>query len=339
MLDSAPDHEQIGQVVRRLRRDRGLTQEDLASRIQRSRSLVQQIENGTRTPPQDVREKLSSVLGEPLPSLGSDDSGQELSDLRMRFNILLGKDPTAVARCLEIAEYLIDFASVPDGLRPFGDIAERQLEQAEDVLAQIPSGTLQVRDWNTVNDWTSVLRYAKHMVRAIHVSHLGNVTGDSGDEYIEELARLAQSEVSVRRLFVIDAVEEIFPHEIGLRQQARAGVETLLINRRFAPNAPGMLVIDDRYLARGEYNFTGTERSASRFSTLKHDIQFATRAFEKLYHLGKSGRFVEVNRILERPELREQQWLNEETRTLFHGALREAWAQADADSPTGDSSW
>lgn len=333
MPDSAPDGEQIGRVVRQLRKERGLTQEDLAARIGRSRSLIQQIENGTRTPPQDIREQLSSALGEPLPSPDANTSGQGESDLRMRFNILLGKDSAAAARSLAIAEYLIDAAAVPDALRPFRDIAERQLEQAEDILVQIPSGTAQVREWNTVNDWLIVLRHAQHTVRAIHASQLGNVAGDSGEEYLEELARLAQSNISVRRLYVIDAIEDVFAHKIGLWQQARAGVEIWLINRRFAPNAPGMLVIDDRYLARGEYDFTGQERIATRFSTLKHDIQSATRSFEKLYDQRKSGLFVEVNEILQRPEFREQQRPDTETRKLFRDALRQAWDMADADSP------
>ncbi|MFD6463842.1 hypothetical protein, partial [Streptomyces roseolus] len=49
-----------------------------------------------------------------------------------------------------------------------------------------------------------------------------------------------------------------------------------------------------------------------------------------LYELRRSGQFVEVNEILRRPEFRNQQRPDAETRKLFRDALRQAWAQADA---------
>ncbi|MGX1805993.1 helix-turn-helix domain-containing protein [Nocardia sp. NPDC055321] len=335
MSDSPAGEEQIGQVIRRLRKERGLTQADLAAGVGRSRSLIQQIENGTRIPPQDVREHLSSLLGEALSAPGAQDTDRASNELRMQFNVLLGKDPVAVARAMAIAQNLIDAAAIPEPYVPLREIAERQLEQAEEVLQQVPSGNAQVREWNTVHDWLTVLRRARTSVRAIQTADLGTITGDVGDEYLQEIVRLAQAGVSVRRLYVVDAIEDVFAYGIGLWRQARAGVDASLVDRRFAPNAPSMLVVDDGYVVRGDYDFSRRERSATRFSALKHDIQFAIRGFDKLAGFRASGKLVDINDIVRLPELAGYQQLDEKGQGLFRAALRRAWEQAGSDSDHG----
>lgn len=52
--------EPIGAMIRRLRKERGLTQKALADKAKCSRSQIQQIESGTRVPQLSLRETLSA---------------------------------------------------------------------------------------------------------------------------------------------------------------------------------------------------------------------------------------------------------------------------------------
>ncbi|MBL1078216.1 helix-turn-helix transcriptional regulator [Nocardia sp. 2] len=331
MSRSASDGEPVGERVRRLRKDRDLTQQQLADLVAVSRSLVQQIENGKRIPPLALRERLSAALGEQL--LTGQEAGDVGSDLRMRFNILLGKDPQTVERVLDIAQSLVDAASARDTVEPLREIAERQLERAEEVLTQIPSGSAQVWEWNTIHDWLTVLGRARDSVCAIHTADLGTISGDVGDDYHERILQLAGDAVEVRRLYVIDKIDDVFPYEDKLWQQARTGVETVLVPRELAPNAQSMLVVDESYVATGEYAYSRRERIVTRFSSLKHDIQFAIRRFEQLYKLRSAGMAIAVNDVIADASLtRYHSLAQDDCRNGFRAALRQAWARA-GESP------
>ncbi|WP_067828168.1 helix-turn-helix transcriptional regulator [Nocardia inohanensis] len=335
MSRSTSEGEPVGTLVRRLRKERDLTQAQLATRVGCSRSLVQQIENNTRIPPLALRERLSSVLGERLPT-GVEESDGDIatSELRMRFNILLGKDPDVVSRVLAVAQSLVDAAGARGEVEPLRSIAERQLERAEEVLTQIPSGSATVWEWNTINDWLTVLGRAETAICAIHTADLGTIGGDVGDEYHQEILRLAGAGVSVRRLYVVDAIDDVVPYEDKLWQQVRAGVETVLINRAFASNAQSMLIVDESYVATGEYDMGRRERVATRFSALKHDVQFSQRRFNKLYELRSAGMALVVNDVAARPELaRYQRLAQDDCRALFRAGLRRAWGETNGESP------
>ncbi|QLY30556.1 helix-turn-helix domain-containing protein [Nocardia huaxiensis] len=331
MSRSTPDAEPVGERVRKLRKDRDLTQQELADLVGVSRSLVQQIENGKRIPPLALRERLSSALGEQL--LTGQEAGDAGSDLRMRFNILLGKDPAVVERVLVIAQSLVDAASARDTVEPLREIAERQLERAEEVLTQIPSGSAQVWEWNTIHDWLTVLGRARNSVRAIHTADLGTIGGDVGEDYHEKILQLAADSVEVRRLYVIDSIDDVFPYEDKLWQQARNRVETVLVPRELAPNAQSMLVVDESYVATGEYAYSRRERIVTRFSSLKHDIQFAIRRFDQLYKLANAGMAIAVDEVIAHADLaRYRSLAQDDCRTEFRAALRRAWVQA-GESP------
>ncbi|WP_067539713.1 helix-turn-helix domain-containing protein [Nocardia crassostreae] len=334
MSRSASDGEQVGKLVRRLREERRLTQQALADQTGCSRSLIQQIENGTRVPPLALQERLSSVLGERLPTEGTETAADlATSELRMRFSILLGKDPAAVERVLSIGESIVNANAARTEVEPLRYIAERQLERAEEVLTQIPSGSATVWEWNTINDWLTVLSRAQQGICAIHTADLGAISGDVGDEYHAEILRLAGADVWVRRLYVLDNIDDVESYEDKLWQQVRAGVETVLVNRRFASNAQGMLIVDESYVATGEYDYARRERVATRFSALKHDIQFAQTRFNKLYDLRSDGMALVVNDIVALPQLAGYQRLGQDDcRTLFRTALRQAW-NTDAGEP------
>ncbi|GAB4583664.1 multiprotein-bridging factor 1 family protein [Nocardia sp. NPDC127526] len=338
MSRSASDGEQVGKLVRRLREERRLTQQALADQTGCSRSLIQQIENGTRVPPLALRERLSSVLGERLPTAGTEtDADLAGSELRMRFSILLGKDPAAVERVLTIAESIVNANAARAEVAPLRFIAERQLERAEEVLTQIPSGSATVWEWNTINDWLAVLGRAQQAICAIHTADLGTISGDVGDEYHAEILRLAGAGVWVRRLYVLDDIADVESYEDKLWQQVRAGVETVLVNRRFASNAQSMLIVDENYVATGEYDYARRERVATRFSALKHDIQFAQTRFNKLYDLRSVGMALVVNDIAALPQLAAFQRLGQDDcRNLFRTALRQAWNDEGEPPVEGD---
>lgn len=321
------DSERIGDVVRRLRIERGYTQASLASKADCSRSLIQQIENGTRIPPMALRERLSLALGEELP--GESDSaeadGSAYYDLRMRFNVLLGKDPQLVERALGIAQRLIDSAGARDDIEPLRLIADRQLERAEEILAQIPSRSATVWEWNTVLDWLTILGQATHSVRAIHTADLGTIGGDVGDDYHQAILRLADEGHDVRRMYVLDAIDDVAAYEDKLWRQVRAGVVSILVKREHARNAQSMLVVDERYVAVGEYDYSRQARVATRFSALKHDVEFAVRRFEKLYDLTRDGSAIVVNDILAGELARYDRLTDDGCRELFRAALAERW--------------
>ncbi|MGV9665591.1 helix-turn-helix transcriptional regulator [Nocardia niigatensis] len=327
MSGSASDGERIGAVIKRLRRQRNLTQEALAERVGCSRSLIQQIENGKRTPPRPQREKLSAVLGERLPGLGDETPAEAASsDLRIRFDILLDRRPEIAARVLSLAQSLAALDDTSEELVPLREIAERQLARAEEVLIQIPSGSVVVREWNTVNDWLSVLVRARERICAIHTADLGAIGGDVGDEYHRAILARARSGVSVQRVYVLDDVSGVIPYEDKLWQQVKAKVETTLVKRDFAPNAQGMLIVDDSYVLAGDYDFRRRERDSSRFSSLWHDVQTAHRKFTHLRELRSDGMALGVNDLVERTGLARFQRLDEEDcRDRFRAALRQAW--------------
>ncbi|MBF6450945.1 MULTISPECIES: helix-turn-helix domain-containing protein [Nocardia] len=333
MTQSDPDGgERIGELVRRLRIESGLTQAALAKQADCSRSLVQQIENGTRVPPLPLRERLSSALGQELPMdgvAGSSEPGGHY-DLRMRFNVLLGKDPAVVDRVLTIAQTVLDARGAREEVEPLRLIAARQLERAEELLAQIPSRSATVWEWNTVNDWLTILEQAEQSVRAIHTADLGTIGGDVGDDYHAAIVRLADSvhepRVTVRRMYVLDRIEDVWPYDDKLWWQARSGVESVLVKREHARNAQSMLVVDDRYVCVGEYDYSRQTRVATRFSVLKHDVSFAVRRFEKLYDLRRIGSAIVVNDLLADPRLARFERLGDgEGRELFRETLVRAW--------------
>ncbi|MFI6870071.1 multiprotein-bridging factor 1 family protein [Nocardia sp. NPDC050406] len=327
------DSERIGDVVRRLRIERGYTQASLATKADCSRSLIQQIENGTRIPPLPLRERLSLALGEELP--GEADSGEAVGsayyDLRMRFNVLLGKDPQLVERALGIAQRLIDSSGACDDIEPLRLIADRQLERAEEILAQIPSRSATVWEWNTVLDWLTILGQATDSVRAIHTADLGTIGGDVGDDYHQAILRLADAGRDVRRMYVLDGIGDVVPYEDKLWRQARAGVVSILVKREHARNAQSMLVVDERYVAVGEYDYSRQARVATRFSALKHDVEFAVRRFEKLYDLTRDGSAIVVNDIVAGEDLARYERLTDDgCREVFRAALERHWHELPA---------
>ncbi|MGW4247222.1 helix-turn-helix domain-containing protein [Nocardia sp. NPDC004722] len=330
MSCSASDGEPIGAVVKRLRRQRNLTQETLAQRVGCSRSLIQQIENGTRVPPCAQREKLSAALGERLPGDGDQSEAEAaLSDVRIRFDILLNQKPDIATRALAIAQSLAALKDTDEVLAPLREIAERQLGRAEEVLTQIPSGSVVVREWNSIIDWLTVLVRAQQRICAIHTTELGAVGGDVGDEYHREILAKARSGVSVQRIYVLDDVVDVEPYEDRLWQQVKAGVETILVNRELAPNAQGILIVDDGYVLAGDYDFRRKARDLSRFSTLRHDVQAAYRKFNHLRELRTYGMALVVNDLVEMTGLARFERLDGEGRPRFRDALRRAWNDDD----------
>ncbi len=323
----------MGELVRRLRTESGLTQAALAKRANCSRSLVQQIENGTRVPPLPLRERLSAALGQELPmgdAAGADGETGKQYDLRMRFNVLLGKDHEVVDRVLTIAQSILDGRGVREEVEPLRIIAARQLERAEELLAQISSRSATVWEWNTVNDWLTILEQAEESVLAIHTADLGTIGGDVGDDYHAAIVRLADSahepRITVRRMYVLDRIEDVWPYDGKLWWQARSGVETVLVKREHARNAQSMLVVDDRYVCVGEYDYSRQTRVATRFSVLKHDVAFAVQRFERLYDLRRIGSAIVINDLVADPALAPYHRLDEgEGRELFRAALVRAW--------------
>ena len=54
---------QIGDNVRRFRKKKGITQEELAEQINVGRTMVVRIETGTKVPPLLIAAKIADVLG------------------------------------------------------------------------------------------------------------------------------------------------------------------------------------------------------------------------------------------------------------------------------------
>ncbi|MGX1806051.1 helix-turn-helix domain-containing protein [Nocardia sp. NPDC055321] len=325
--------EPIGELIRRLRRERGLTQQTLADRVQCSRSLIQQIESGARIPQLSLRERLSLVLGVSLPATGRvshppDAVDAGLDALRMRFNVLLGRDPAAATRALDIAQSLIEAEQAP---APLHAIAVRQLHRAEEALAQVPSSSATIWEWNTASDWLTILQQATRSVHAVHVAGLRSIGGEVGDAYhaamVEIASRSGAARVDLRRIYVLDAIEELWPYEDMLWRLTRAGVENLIIKGEHARGATGMLIVDDRYLALGEYDHRREGRVATRFSALRHDVTFGSRRFDKLYDLKRSGAALSVDRVIgAAPFTRFERLGDANCRELFRAALTESWA-------------
>ncbi|RJO75855.1 XRE family transcriptional regulator [Nocardia panacis] len=340
MAGSGAADERVGELIRKLRTERGITQAALAAKASCSRSLIQQIENGTRVPPLPLRERLSLALAAELPA--PDDAAPIDShyELRMRFNVLLGKDPELVQRALGLAQSLIDASGAREEIAPLRMIADRQLERAEEILAQIPSRSATVWEWNTVSDWLTILEQATASVRAIHTADLGTIGGDVGDDYHGAILRLADKahppRIDVRRMYVLDAIEDVWPYAEKLWKQTRSGVESVLVKREHARNAQSMLVVDDRYVAVGEYDYSRQARVATRFSALKHDVAFAVRRFERLYDLKIAGCAIAVNDVVAQPDLTEFERLADgDCRALFQASLERGWHEMPAPGEAG----
>ncbi|MGW4247220.1 helix-turn-helix domain-containing protein [Nocardia sp. NPDC004722] len=335
MTRANPVEEPIGELIRRLRRERGLTQKSLADKAKCSRSLIQQIESGTRVPQLSLRESLSAALGVALPtgsratpSGGHADSGTDA--LRMRFNVLLGQDPVAAEHALRIAERLIGAKSADADLEPLRAIAVRQLRHAEDVLAQVPARSVTVLEWNTVADWRMLIEQATRSVCSIHVAGFAVLGGEIGEEYHASIYRLASrtgpAKLDIRRIYVLDTISELWPYDEKLWRLARAGVENLLVRRDDVPGAAGLMLVDDRFAILGEYDHARETRLATRFSAMAHEIRFLRGRFEKLYALGSQRRAIPVNKLLTRPPLEHHTRIDEpECREKFRAALTEAW--------------
>ncbi|WP_157554963.1 helix-turn-helix domain-containing protein [Nocardia crassostreae] len=326
--------EPIGDRVRRLRKERGLTQAALAAKAGCSRSLIQQIENGTRIPQLSLRERLSLALGEALPATGHATAIRAVDnrhdDLRMQFNVLLGEDAAAVERGLRLVRSLIAATRAGPDAQPLRQIAERQLERAEDVLAQVPSQSATVWEWNTVSDWCPIVEKAIRSVRVIHSATLGSIGGEVGEDYHDVLLRLAgrtgASRVDIRRMYVVDDISDVWPYEDKLWRLLRAGVENVVVKREHASNASGLLLVDDRFVVVGEYDHTREARVASRISGLKHDVVFAERRFEKLYRLKRTRLASVVNTLAAAPPLARYADLDDgDCRAEFRAALEAAW--------------
>lgn len=56
----------VGQKIRNIRKEKGLTIEELAQKIEVSQSMVSQIERGQANPSLDTLWKVSHVLGTPI---------------------------------------------------------------------------------------------------------------------------------------------------------------------------------------------------------------------------------------------------------------------------------
>ena len=69
----------LGERIRRIREDQGLSQEDLANRMDTSQSAVSQLEKGDRNPSYRTLRKLAEALGVPVSYLLGDSEGLELS--------------------------------------------------------------------------------------------------------------------------------------------------------------------------------------------------------------------------------------------------------------------
>ncbi|WP_067814330.1 helix-turn-helix domain-containing protein [Nocardia inohanensis] len=325
--------EPVGELVRRLRKERGFTQAVLAAKAGCSRSLIQQIENGSRLPQLSLREKLSLALGTALPANGHPGAVRSIDhrrdQLRMRFNVLLGEDAAAVERALRLVERLIDAARTDDA-QPLREIALRQLDRAEDVLAQVPSRTATVWEWSTVRDMGTVVEHATRSVRMIHTASLNSISGDAGDDYHDALLRIAArtgpDRVDLRRVYVVDRISDIWPYEDKLWRLTRAGVENVVVKRDHAATATGLLLVDRRFVVVGEYDSEPETRVASRISGLPHDVVFAERRFQQLYRLkGTRSAFV-VNPLLADPPLDRYEDLDDaDCRTHFRTALQDAW--------------
>lgn len=63
------NYKKLGEKIRKLRKEKGITQEKLAEAIKISRTHMGHIEQGRKTPSLKVLEKLSRALKIPLPEL------------------------------------------------------------------------------------------------------------------------------------------------------------------------------------------------------------------------------------------------------------------------------
>lgn len=73
----------IGKKIKSLRRDQGLTQAELASRIHVTPQNISQYERGIRTPKTATKQKIAGALGVPVASLDSDFS----APFKMQLNL------------------------------------------------------------------------------------------------------------------------------------------------------------------------------------------------------------------------------------------------------------
>ncbi|WP_433564968.1 helix-turn-helix domain-containing protein [Nocardia sp. CA-151230] len=335
MTRANPIGEPIGDMIRRLRKERGLTQKTLADKAKCSRSLIQQIEQGTRVPQLSLRERLSAVLGVALPAAGRMGSVAGTADhvpdtLRMRFNVLLGQDPAVAEHALRIAQRLVEAAAAGPEVTALQAIARRQLERAENILAQVPSRIARVPEWNTVTDWCTVLEQAIRSVRMVHVAGFAAIGGEAGDEYHTAMLRLAArtgaATLDMRRIYVIDSIADLWPYDDRLWRLARAGITNLVVKREHAPNAQGLLVVDEKFTVSGEYDNFREGRLATRFSALQPDIDFQLDRFDRLEALHRRGRAIGINALIATPPLSQFAHLDTgDCRTLFRSAIENAW--------------
>ncbi|WP_040813245.1 helix-turn-helix domain-containing protein [Nocardia concava] len=332
-----PVGEPIGDLIRRLRKERGLTQKSLADRVSCSRSQIQQIESGARIPQRPLRESLSAVLGVALPATGRTVSTAETADaradnLRMAFNVLLGQDPHAAEHALRITRRLVAASAAGPDLAPLQTIALRQLDRAENLLAQVPSRIARVPEWNTVTDWCTVLEQATRSVRMVHVAGFAAIGGEAGEEYHAAMMRLAArtgaAKLDMRRIYVIDAIADLWPYVDRLWGLTRAGITNLVVNRAHAPNAQGLLVVDERLAVSGEYDNFREGRLATRISALEPDIEFQLDRFDKLAALRRRRKAIRVNELIAAEPLSQFAHLDASNcRQLFRDALEQAWEE------------
>ena len=85
------ENAEIGKKLKVLRKSRGLTQQDLADRLECRRSTISNYEIGRRSPSIQELTKISSILGVGLDYFGID-KGQDLHDLVARARVMFEDD-------------------------------------------------------------------------------------------------------------------------------------------------------------------------------------------------------------------------------------------------------
>ena len=110
--DVAParDPRIFGYRLRHVRRDRGLTLEQLATRVERSTPYLSQIENGRRTPNLDLAARLAAAVGVPLEDLLVPEAPDHRSALELQLR-QMDEDP--LFRSLGLPSFPVS-ARIPD---------------------------------------------------------------------------------------------------------------------------------------------------------------------------------------------------------------------------------
>ena len=85
------ENAEIGKKLKVLRKSRGLTQQDLADRLECRRSTISNYEIGRRQPSIQELSRIASILGVSLEYFGID-KGQDLHDLVARARVMFEDD-------------------------------------------------------------------------------------------------------------------------------------------------------------------------------------------------------------------------------------------------------